>query len=390
LVKKARHAKRAQFEIRNPKFKMRPTILSFLLPFFQNCFSQELLLNNSFEDENICTEYNVNCAPEAWISSTSGFANYFKEEKRAYSGTHCMGIVAGAEGKFYRRSYIRSQMVCRLRKGGAYRVTFFLKSPHAILDSIGIYFTNYDFFFEKNVWYRIIPSEYVADGITKPTRKDSSWQKVVIEYVADGTENFITIGNFSKKDINGITGLNMENQFFVYIDDVSLVPVNPDEKICEDWQRNKDDIYAFNARHQYLDHYIKAYQKNPPDPPSMRTPTLPIIDTLIFPDILFQTARSELVKDSYPFLDSLVFSVEKKQIDSVVVEGHTDNTGTAVFNRRLSVDRATTVADYLRKKMPGQTVVSRGLASEHPVAGNNSPEGRQRNRRVEILIYTRE
>jgi flagellar motor protein MotB len=40
--------------------------------------------------------------------------------------------------------------------------------------------------------------------------------------------------------------------------------------------------------------------------------------------------------------------------------------------------------------MPGQTVVSRGLASEHPVAGNNSPEGRQRNRRVEILIYTRE
>jgi outer membrane protein OmpA-like peptidoglycan-associated protein len=81
-----------------------------------------------------------------------------------------------------------------------------------------------------------------------------------------------------------------------------------------------------------------------------------------------------------------------RQIDSLVIHGHTDNQGGFSFNMRLSNDRAATVKDYLLAKtalIPLQ-VITRGYGSTIPAADNETPEGRQRNRRVEIYVYLRE
>jgi outer membrane protein OmpA-like peptidoglycan-associated protein len=81
--------------------------------------------------------------------------------------------------------------------------------------------------------------------------------------------------------------------------------------------------------------------------------------------------------------------VKQLQIDSVIVEGHTDSQGSVALNQKLSINRAASVALYLQTQI-GNSLFTRGLASEKPVADNRTATGRQKNRRVEIYIYVRE
>ncbi len=132
--------------------------------------------------------------------------------------------------------------------------------------------------------------------------------------------------------------------------------------------------------------------KNPPEPPEIDRTIVQTVDTLVIPDILFATDKSELTKNSFHLLDSLCNALLGRQIDSLVIEGHTDSTGTVVHNEKLSQNRALSVANYISKKLllRRQLITTRGLASEKPIADNRTAAGRQLNRRVEIFIYIRE
>src|SRR5947208_16501349 len=92
--------------------------------FFNRALSQNLLVNGGFEDENICTEYHVNCAPEGWISTGNTYNNFFKIPGIAHSGQHCVAIEAGNTRIRYMRTYIRTQLLCKLRKGNTYLLQF--------------------------------------------------------------------------------------------------------------------------------------------------------------------------------------------------------------------------------------------------------------------------
>jgi outer membrane protein OmpA-like peptidoglycan-associated protein len=71
----------------------------------------------------------------------------------------------------------------------------------------------------------------------------------------------------------------------------------------------------------------------------------------------------------------------------VEVAGHTDSTGTEAHNQQLSERRAQSVAAYLRsREVLGQRLLTVGGGEYYPVATNDTPEGRQLNRRVEITI----
>jgi outer membrane protein OmpA-like peptidoglycan-associated protein len=69
------------------------------------------------------------------------------------------------------------------------------------------------------------------------------------------------------------------------------------------------------------------------------------------------------------------------------IEGHTDSTGSDQTNRSLSLQRAISVRDYLVSQgVAASTVEVAGLGPDQPVAGNDTPEGRAQNRRVEIVL----
>lgn len=104
-------------------------------------------------------------------------------------------------------------------------------------------------------------------------------------------------------------------------------------------------------------------------------------------DVLFDSGRSNLRGGATGNLDKLATFLNRYEDRMVVIEGHTDSVGGGDFNLDLSQRRADSVKSYLVKKgvSPGR-VATQGRGEEFPVSGNDSPAGRQQNRRVEVII----
>jgi outer membrane protein OmpA-like peptidoglycan-associated protein len=349
------------------------------------------LLNSDLEEVNICTEYDAECAPEAWISSSPGFSNFFKDRNRAHSGEYCLALDAGHFSKPFFRSFIRTPLLCGLRAGQSYRVSFYLKSPHpALLDSVGFYFGEIDPLLERKPVHRLAPSGYVQFPTAR--RNDSAWQKVELAYVANGREAFFQLAYFGINDVQGSTGIDKEARFQIFVDDIEMYAVDPAESICANWQERKDSIYGQNARHEFLKRILSYRRQQPSGPLNLPLTRIVKVDTLILPDILFETGEAVLAASQQMVLDSLCRQQQGRTIDSVRVEGHTDDTGPDSMNQRLSGDRAVTVANYMRQCAwySRARFMLQGWGSSQPLLPNDSPEQRRKNRRVEILIYYRE
>ena len=101
---------------------------------------------------------------------------------------------------------------------------------------------------------------------------------------------------------------------------------------------------------------------------------------------------SDAVKpDARANLQSLAQSVDKYPGSDLLILGHTDSVGTEEYNKRLSVSRADAAAEYLvGQGVDRSRIGTGGLGEEEPVAPNATPDGRSRNRRVEVAIYASE
>jgi outer membrane protein OmpA-like peptidoglycan-associated protein len=103
--------------------------------------------------------------------------------------------------------------------------------------------------------------------------------------------------------------------------------------------------------------------------------------------ILFASGQYKLRNDSLPKLQRVAGALKEMEGKNFVVEGYTDSTGSDAVNQQLSIKRATSVRDYLiRQGLPKDQIKAVGNGKDHPVASNETPEGRAQNRRVEIII----
>lgn len=103
--------------------------------------------------------------------------------------------------------------------------------------------------------------------------------------------------------------------------------------------------------------------------------------------ITFETDSAELRPQFYDVLNSVSQVLEEYEKTLVNVAGHTDSTGAASYNQTLSEKRARNVAQYLIAQGVNPTrVAAEGMGENQPVASNQTPEGRQANRRVEITL----
>ena len=106
-------------------------------------------------------------------------------------------------------------------------------------------------------------------------------------------------------------------------------------------------------------------------------------------DVLFTSGRAELKTGATGHLDQLVAFLNRYPDRTVMIEGYTDNVGTADYNQGLSERRAQAVRSYLTNQGIAQARLSAtGKGEADPVTGNDTAAGRQRNRRVEVVINT--
>ncbi|MEI7677364.1 MAG: OmpA family protein [Bacteroidales bacterium] len=102
--------------------------------------------------------------------------------------------------------------------------------------------------------------------------------------------------------------------------------------------------------------------------------------------ILFNTGKSELSSNSKTALSQFASSIKNNPQTDVLIQGHTDNTGSDKVNIPLSEKRASSVTDFLKMQGVNNKVVASGLGSTKPVADNSTVDGRTQNRRVEVYI----
>lgn len=111
------------------------------------------------------------------------------------------------------------------------------------------------------------------------------------------------------------------------------------------------------------------------------------IEVRLTNDILFDYDSSALRAASRTTLNELAENFSQYPDNQIIVEGHTDSTGSDAYNQRLSEQRAGNVADYLiGQGVPSRNVVVYGYGESDPKSSNDTAEGRQLNRRVEIHI----
>jgi outer membrane protein OmpA-like peptidoglycan-associated protein len=107
--------------------------------------------------------------------------------------------------------------------------------------------------------------------------------------------------------------------------------------------------------------------------------------------IQFALNSAELSPTSKTNLTDLAETLKKYDDTNVLIEGHTDVTGTREYNMVLSDKRAESVADYLEGLgVAKKRVTTAGYGPDQPVADNESDLGRQQNRRVEVAIFANE
>ena len=108
-------------------------------------------------------------------------------------------------------------------------------------------------------------------------------------------------------------------------------------------------------------------------------------DSLVLQDVTFETGRSRLQPGSAAVLDEVGASLLAHPGIRIEIAGYTDNTGSAAVNTRLAAARAEAVRTYLmRRGVPPARMIAKGYGPANPVASNATPEGRARNRRVEL------
>jgi len=263
------------------------------------------------------------------------------------------------------REYIQAELKQPLQKGKLYFIkvhySWATNSKYAV-DGLGVYLSEDQLTRKHNRYLSCYPQ--ISNPWGNIMKNKNSWQSLSGVYKAKGDEKYITIGNFKPdKETRFIRFNNKRNTIdysYYYIDDVYVIKV--EEKPCKIITKNTDNE-------------------------SDRFENVSVGESVILKNIFFDFDRSELLPASFVELNKLYELLKKNSAMEIKVEGHTDYFGSDEYNLQLSDRRAKAVIDYLTGRGIDEKRLSwEGYGKSHPITEDKSPEGRQKNRRVEFVI----
>jgi outer membrane protein OmpA-like peptidoglycan-associated protein len=107
----------------------------------------------------------------------------------------------------------------------------------------------------------------------------------------------------------------------------------------------------------------------------------------VLKNLFFDVDKFELKEKSFTELGKIIQFLKENPKARLEISGHTDNTGSAPYNRQLSEKRAKSVFQYLVDNgVSPQRLSPKGYGPDSPVATNDTEEGRMLNRRIEFKI----
>ena len=332
------------------------------------------------------------------------------------------------------REYLQTKLTEPLKRNTLYCVKFYYvnakKSMYSV-DALGITLT-VDQIKAKNA-DRILQRPQITNRPGHIMDNMDEWTEFCGYYRARGNEQYLTIGNFwDNSTTQYVTNQNEYSDsafFYAYylIDNVSVFEIESEfECGCtndlawsSDWKSESfDPATGYNTRKIITSdddgnsnfagnstsgkdgnngtdssNHLKA-DPNETDAAGLKTQitreafdNAEVGDRFRLNQIYFEFNSSELLTISYIQLDSLCNILAEKPSLRIEIRGHTDNIGSEGYNKKLSVERAASVYNYLLEKgIPKTRMKYRGFGPAIPVADNSTELGRELNRRVEILI----
>jgi len=365
---------------------IRNVISCFLLFFSNSNYAQNIFANPGFEDINNCIEYQADCAPEAWFNIPA--TNHLVKGRfaqRPVLGQMVLLVPVGNVLQTFnnKRRFVYTLLTCPLADGEKYSLSFYINTANKPFGKLDFYFSEKEptlssfNFLNKTPAFTITPQQIDDDH-------KLGWKHVLYEFTAVGNQRFCVIGNFSplQQVYEMKDAMNSSGDVFYFIDEILLKPFS-DIALCAGYNDNIQKMYAQNYRHTDDITIVKD------TPVILKKPRF-IADTVTIPSVLFEVNSAVLKPAIIKILDSVINKISNVKIAKIEINGHTDNTGTVATNEALSISRAESVKKYLDEKLPqlsGQSFVS-GKGQNFPVAGNETENGRRKNRRVEIILTT--
>ncbi len=346
-------------------------------------FSQNFFANPGFEDINICTEYTAPCEKEGWFYiKPVTIPVYSKTAPPQLTGRESMAIpMQNMYDQASVKQLVYTMLLCPLEKNKIYRLSFYLNTLNRPFYKIDIGFSKKEpatSGFETTDILR-------AKSFTKENSDEDfyrGWRIIQYDYTATGDERFFITGNISGDALlfEPKHRMNTKGMVYYFIDDIKLRPLD-NMPMCISSAKVITKLYAQNYRHTDKTVWDEENEK------ALFT------DTLTVPSVFFETDKAILKPVFKKLIDSLALSLINKGLISVMIEGHTDNAGAALYNLKLSAERAISVRDYFLLLLPGDAdkINAIGKGELFPVTDNKTKIGMAKNRRVNIILtYTKD
>jgi outer membrane protein OmpA-like peptidoglycan-associated protein len=367
-----------------------------------------LIIDGSFEDYQDCPDefgsvrigslkyWKANppdCTPDFFHSCSKTFhpENNPCGSLKPQHGKGYLGLIVrvGASpekntDELFYREHVQARLREPLKHRNRYVFTMYVSlSEYSsfAMSKIGVYFSQQPVLVSDKTELRPqVESDFID------TKKE--WLKITDTIVAEGNEQYITLGDFttfSKKDIRKIEEKDEYKNYFSYhrayyfFDNLSLVWLDAlaDPILLDPPQ----PPYKLTAPRE-LTGWEKPWQLEPTEFGYLE-PNKPIV----LKNVLFQFGKAVLLEESQKELDKLLRLLNEYKEIKIMISGHTDEIGKVEENLKLSDSRAKSVHEYLVKKgISENRLFYRGYGSSQPLENNKTEAGRRKNRRVEFFI----
>lgn len=351
-----------------------------LLAVASDSISQNLVTNPGFEKYYRCPgSFSASSTGEfapGWSSPSTGTPDLFHTcstgdagvptnwagYSKAYSGSGYAGIYAFMFGsaKEY-REYMQTKLLEPMADGAQYLVEFYYKlssNSRYGIDRIGFLISDSLYLMAGDGVYPHVAT-YERINQTIYSSASGLWTRFHFVYEAKGGEQYLTIGNFSNSH-------KTRNQYI----------------------QNSQATEPMLARAAYFfidDVKVVKVKESPNVPVLTGYPEITTNKDYVLKNIQFKYDDFTLLETSYPELKKLVEIMQYHKTWRVVVSGHTDDVGSEKYNLELSINRATSVSDYLVSNgIDPARITTQGFGKQSPLVQGTDETARSTNRRVEL------
>lgn len=330
---------------------------------------KNLVPNGSFENYRKKSSNIRNAVPWQQIATVDYYQQPLSNDSSINKGAKAGECFAGLRFQKNYKEFLQVKLAEPLKRGVKYDFEMYIRFgfwSNAMLKSFGAYISRAGF---KNI--REVTETTLIDSVCKKGGfNNDHWVKIAGVFESDGSEKYITIGNFSERVRRDMI---RDNKFklgfkeaYYFVDDISLKKQKGEEI---------KTVIVESSYSKILKDSVLEVQKD-----------IHVGDKISLKNIHFEDGHSFITLESYLELNKLATYLLLNPNLQIQINGHSDNSSSSKKNMKISEERARNVFEYLINKGVQNKMTFKGYGDTQPIASNDSGDGRALNRRVEFEI----